>query len=56
MLQTLESIQSFWATKGPIRIKHQNDAVLSVTHIEELKRHFLEYDLCDNNNDKESAN
>ena len=42
--------------KRSIRIRHQNDEVTSVTHIEDLERHFLEDDLCDNNDDVESAN
>ena len=56
LLQTRGSIQSFWVTNGSIRIKHQNDEVASVTHIEELERHFLEDYLCDNNDDGDSAN
>ena len=42
-------------TNGSIRIKHQNDEVTSVTRIEDLERHFLEEDLCDNNDDGDSA-
>ena len=38
------------------RIKHQNDEVTSITHIEDLERHFLEEDLCDNTDDGDSAN
>ena len=56
LLQTRGSIQSFWVTNGSIRIRHQNDEVTSVTHIEDLERHFLEEDLCDNNDDGDSAN
>ena len=41
---------------GSIRIRHQNDEVTPVTHIEDLERHFLEDDLCDNNDDGDSAN
>ena len=36
-------------TNGSIQIKHQNDEVTSVTHIEDLGLHFLEDDICDNN-------
>ena len=36
-------------TNGSIRIKHQNDEVISVTQIEDLELHFLEDDICDNN-------
>ena len=39
-----ESIQLFWLTNGSIRIRHQNNEVTSVTHIEGLERHFLEDD------------
>ena len=53
--QTRGSIQSFWVTNGSIRIRHQNDEETSVTHIEELKRSFLEDDLC-GNNDGDFAN
>ena len=42
LLQTRGSIQSFWLTIGSIRIRHQNDEVTSVTHIEDLERQFLE--------------
>ena len=56
LLQTRGSIQSFWVTNGSITIKHQNDEVTSVTHIEDLERHFLEEDLRDNNDDGDSAN
>ena len=56
LLQTHGSIESLWVTNGSIRIRHQNDEVASVTHIEDLERHFLEGDLCDNNNDGDSAN
>ena len=56
LLQTRGSIQSFWVTNGSIRIRHQNEEVISVTHIEDLERHFLEDDLCDNNDDGDSAN
>ena len=55
-LQTRGSIQSFWVTNGSTKIRHQNDEVTSVTHIEDLERHFFEEDLCDNNNDGDSAN
>ena len=55
LLQTGGSIQSFWVTNGSISIRHQNDEVTSVTHIEDLKRHFQEDDLFDNN-DGDSAN
>ena len=56
LLQTSGSIQSFWVTNDPISIRHKNDEVTSVTHIEDLKRHLLEEDLCDNNDDGDSAN
>ena len=56
MLQTGGSIQLFWVTSGSIRIRHQNDEGTSVTHIEDLERHFLEDDLFDNNDDGDSAN
>ena len=56
LLQTRYSIQSFWVTNGSIRIRHQIDEVTSVTHIEDLERHLLEDDLCDNNDDGDSAN
>ena len=56
LLQTRDSIQPFRMTNGSIRIRHQNDEIISVTHIEVLERHFLEDDLCDNNNDEESGN
>ena len=56
LLQTRGSIQSFWVTNGSIRIRHQNDEVTSVTHIEDLERHFFEEDLCDNNDDGDSTN
>ena len=46
----------FWMTNDLIRIRHQNDEVTSVTHIEDLERHFLEDELCDNNDDGDSAN
>ena len=55
-LQTRGRIQLFWVTNGSIRIRHQNDEIASVTHIEDLERHFLEDDLCDNNEDGDSAN
>ena len=55
LLQTRGSIQSFWVTNGSIRIRHQNDEVTSVTHIEDLDRH-LEENLCNNNYDGDSAN
>ena len=44
----------FWMSNGSIRIRHQNDEATSVTHIEDLKRQFLEDDLCDNDDDEES--
>ena len=47
-LQTRGSIQSFWETNGSIRIRHQNDEITYVTHIED--------DFCDNNDDADSAN
>ena len=56
LLQPRDSIQSFWVTNGSIRIKHQSDELTSVTHIEDLERHFLEEDLRDNNDDGDSAN
>ena len=56
LLQTRGSIQSFWVTNGSIRIRHQNDQVTSVTYIEDLEQHFLEEDLCNNNDDGDSAN
>ena len=56
LLQTRGSIQSFWVTNGLIKIRHKNDEVTSVTHIEDLERHFLEEDPCDNNGDGDSAN
>ena len=56
LLQTRGSIQSFWVTNGSIRIRHQNDEVKSVTHTEDLERHFLEINLCGNNDDGGSAN
>ena len=56
LLQTRGNIQSFWVTNGSIRIRHQNDEITSVTHIENLERHFLKEDLCDSNNDGDSAN
>ena len=54
--QTRGSIQSFWAKNWSIRIRHQNDKVTSVTHIEGLEWDFLEDYLCDNNCDEESEN
>ena len=56
LLQTRGSIQSFWVTNGSTKIRHQNDEVTSVTHIEYLERHFFEEDLCENNDDGDSAN
>ena len=56
LLQTRGSIQSFWVANGSIRIRHQNDEVKSVTHTEDLERHFLEINLCGNNDDGGSAN
>ena len=56
LLQTRGSVQSFWVTNGSIRIRHQNDEVTSVTHIEDLKWYFLEEYLCDSNDDGNSAN
>ena len=47
-LQTRGSIQSFWETNGSIRIRHQNDGITYVTHIED--------DFCDNSDDADSAN
>ena len=55
LLQTCDSIQSFWVTNGSIRIKHQNDEVTSVTHIEDFDWYFSEEDLCDDNDDGDSA-
>ena len=55
LLQTHGSIQLFWVMNGSIRIKHQNDEVTSVTHIEDLERHLLEEYLCDNSDDGGSA-
>ena len=51
LLQTNGSIQSFWVTNGSIRFKHQNDEVISVTHI-----YSYICCLCDNNDDGDSAN
>ena len=56
LLQTRCSIQSLWVTNESIRIRYQNDEVTSVTHIEDLERHFLEEALCDNNDDGDSVN
>ena len=56
LLQTRGSIQSFWVTNGLIKIRYKNDEVTSVAHIEDLERHFLEEDPCDNNDDGDSAN
>ena len=56
MLQTRGSSQSFWVTNESMRIRHENDEVTPVTHIEDLERHFLEEDFCDNNDDGDSAN
>ena len=42
--------------RGSIRIRDQNDEMTSVTRIEDLERHFLKDDLCDNNDDGDSAN
>ena len=50
------SIQSFCITNGWMRFKHQNDEVTSVTHIEDLERHFLEDDLCDISDDGDYVN
>ena len=55
LLQTRGSIQQFWVMNGSIRIRHKNHEVTSVTHIEDLECHFLEEDLCDNNDDGDSA-
>ena len=52
LLQTRGSIQSFWVANGSIRFRHQNDEVTSVTYFEDLERHFLYEDLCDNNDDQ----
>ena len=38
------------------KIRHQNDEVTSVTHIEDLEHHFLIADLCDIDDDEESTN
>ena len=43
-------------TNWSITIRHQNDKATSVTNIEGLERHFLEDDLCDNNDDGDFAN
>ena len=56
LLQTRGNVQSFWLTNGSIRIRHKNNEVTSATHIEDLERHFLEEDLCDNNDDEGPAN
>ena len=56
MLQTHGGIQSFWVMNGSITVGHQNSELTSVTHIENLEHHFLEDDLCDNNNDGDSGN
>ena len=56
LLQTRGSIQSFRVTNGSVGIRHQNDEVTSVTHVEDLERHFLKEDLCDKNDDGDSAN
>ena len=56
LLKTCGSIQSFWVTNGSIRIRSQNNEVTSVTHIDDFERHFLEEDLCDSNDDGDSAN
>ena len=57
LLHTLVAVFNlYWVTNGSIWIRHENDEVTSATHIEDLERHFLENDLCDNNNDKNSAN
>ena len=56
LLQTRGSIQSFWVTNGSIRIRHQNDQVTSVIRIEDLESHVLEDDLCNKNDDGDSAN
>ena len=54
LLQTHGSIQLFWVTNESV--SHQNDEVTSIIHIEDLERHFLESDLCDNSNDGHSVN
>ena len=56
LLRTRGSIQSFWVTNGSIRIRHQNDQVTSVIRIEDLESHVLEDDLCNKNDDGDSAN
>ena len=56
LLQTRGNIQSFWVTNGSIRIRNQDDKVTSVTHTEDSERHFLKDDLCDYNDDGDSAN
>ena len=56
LLQTRGSIQSFWVTNGSIRIRHQNDQVTSVIRIEDLESHVLEDDVCNKNDDGDSAN
>ena len=49
-------ISIFCVTNGSIRMRCQNNEVTSVTHIEDFIRHFLEEDLCGNNDDGDSAN
>ena len=57
LLLTRGSIQSLWVTNGSIKTRHHNAEVTSsVTHIEDLERHFLEDDLCGNNDNGDSAN
>ena len=48
-----------WINLGDEWVKKNqasNNETTSVTHIEELERHFLEDDLCGNNDDGDSAN
>ena len=52
LVQTSGSIQLFWVTNGSIRFRHQHYEVASVTHIEDLKSHFPENDIWDNNDDQ----
>ena len=56
LLQTHSNIQSFWVTNGSVRIRHPNNEITCVTHTDDLECHFLEDDLCDNNDDGDSAN
>ena len=43
-------------TNGSVKIRDQNDEATSVTHVEDLERHFLEDHLCNNIDDGDSAN